>query len=103
MGQSHEAMDKGYEPGPIEKRWYQVWQERGYFHADDESAKVAYAIVLPPPNITGSLHLGPALTATLQDILIRFRRMQGMNVLWLPGTDHAGIATQMVVERELKK
>ncbi|MBI3072632.1 MAG: valine--tRNA ligase [Deltaproteobacteria bacterium] len=96
-------MDKGYEPGPIEKRWYQVWEERGYFRADDESAKPAYAIVLPPPNITGSLHLGHALTATLQDILIRFRRMQGMNALWLPGTDHAGIATQMVVERELKK
>src|SRR5262245_11501001 len=77
--------------------------EKGYFRADADSTKPAFSIVLPPPNVTGSLHLGHALTATVQDVLSRWKRMSGFNVLWLPGTDHAGIATQMVVERELEK
>ncbi|MBS1152309.1 MAG: Valyl-tRNA synthetase, partial [Myxococcaceae bacterium] len=91
-----------YNPTAVEQRWYQVWLERGYFKGDPSSNKPAFSIVLPPPNVTGSLHLGHALTATIQDILCRWKRMSGFNVLWLPGTDHAGIATQMVVEKELK-
>jgi valyl-tRNA synthetase len=90
-----------YDPRPVEQRWYRVWEEAGYFHADEESASPPYCIVIPPPNITGSLHMGHALNNTLQDILIRWRRMQGYNALWMPGTDHAGIATQNVVERQL--
>ena len=95
---------KGYEHREVESRWYQMWKERGYFHADEgDSARPPFSIVLPPPNVTGSLHLGHALTATLQDILVRYKRMSGWNALWLPGTDHAGIATQMIVEKELER
>ena len=94
---------KGYEHREVEARWYPFWSERGYFHADERSGKPPFSIVLPPPNVTGSLHLGHALTATLQDVLIRWKKMSGFETLWLPGTDHAGIATQMVVEKELKK
>ena len=82
-----------YNPTAVEQRWYPVWLERGYFKGDPHSNKPAFSIVLPPPNVTGSLHLGHALTATIQDILCRWKRMSGFNVLWLPGTDHAGIAT----------
>jgi valyl-tRNA synthetase len=96
-------LDKGYDPSTVEPRWAAAWEQRGLFHAQDVSDKPAFSIVLPPPNITGSLHIGHALTATLQDILVRWKRMSGFNACWLPGTDHAGIATQMVVERELKK
>ena len=96
-------LDKGYEPAAVESRWARYWEEQGLFHAEDQSDKPAYSIVLPPPNVTGSLHLGHALTATMQDVLIRFKRMSGYNACWLPGIDHAGIATQMVVERELQK
>ncbi|MBK7860636.1 MAG: valine--tRNA ligase [Archangiaceae bacterium] len=96
-------LSPGYLPTEVEKRWYPFWNEKGYFKAQTDSTKPAYSIVLPPPNVTGSLHLGHALTATVQDILCRWKRMSGFNVLWLPGTDHAGIATQMVVERELEK
>jgi valyl-tRNA synthetase len=96
-------LDKGYEPAQVEARWARYWEEQGLFHAEDQSDKPAYSIVLPPPNVTGSLHLGHALTATMQDVLIRFKRMSGFNACWLPGIDHAGIATQMVVERELQK
>jgi valyl-tRNA synthetase len=92
-----------YDPTRVEPRWYAVWEERGYFHADADSPKKPYCIVIPPPNITGSLHLGHALNNTLQDILIRYKRMDGYNALWMPGTDHAGIATQYVVERQLEK
>ncbi|HZP38185.1 MAG TPA: valine--tRNA ligase [Methylomirabilota bacterium] len=92
-----------YDPTRVEPRWYAVWEERGYFHADAASPKKPYCIVIPPPNITGSLHLGHALNNTLQDILIRYKRMDGYNALWMPGTDHAGIATQYVVERQLEK
>ena len=90
-----------YDPTRVESRWYGVWEERGYFHAVARSRKTPYSIVIPPPNVTASLHMGHALDNTLQDILIRYKRMDGYNALWLPGTDHAGIATQNVIERQL--
>ena len=92
-----------YDPTRVEPHWYGIWEERGYFHALADSPKKPYCIVIPPPNVTGSLHLGHALNNTLQDILIRYKRMDGYNALWMPGTDHAGIATQYVVERQLEK
>jgi len=98
-----ESMPSVYSFNEVEDKWYKYWLEKDYFHADVDKNKKPYSIVLPPPNITGSLHMGHALNATIQDILIRWRRMQGFNALWIPGTDHAGIATQMVVERELLK
>ncbi|TKB71401.1 MAG: valine--tRNA ligase [Nitrospira sp.] len=94
-------LEKTYDPKAVEARWYEVWTKRGYFHASPTHPGQPYSIVIPPPNVTGSLHVGHALNHSLQDILIRWRRMQGRNVLWLPGTDHAGIATQNVVERQL--
>lgn len=92
-----------YEPSLIETKWYKFWLENDYFHAKLDFEKPPFSIILPPPNVTGSLHMGHALTATIQDLLIRWKRMQGYNTLWLPGLDHAGIATQMVVERALHK
>jgi valyl-tRNA synthetase len=98
------ALAKGYAHKEVEARWYDFWRKRGYFHGDEhDQSRPPFSIVLPPPNVTGSLHLGHALTATIQDILIRWKRMSGFNTLWLPGTDHAGIATQMIVEKELQK
>ena len=94
-------LPKAYEPKDTEVRWYDVWLQRGYFHADVTQTGDAFSIVIPPPNVTGSLHIGHAFNNTLQDILTRWRRMDGYNTLWLPGTDHAGIATQYVVERLL--
>ena len=94
-------MSDRYDPASVESRWYGFWEERGYFHADAASPGRPYAIVIPPPNVTGSLHWGHALNNTLQDILIRYKRMDGFNALWLPGTDHAGIATQVKVEQQL--
>ncbi|TAL09955.1 MAG: valine--tRNA ligase [Nitrospirae bacterium] len=94
-------MEKSYDPKQVETRWYRTWSERGYFHASVTMDGSPYVIVIPPPNITGSLHMGHALNNTIQDILIRWRRMQGRNALWVPGTDHAGIATQNVVEKQL--
>jgi len=94
-------LSKTYEPKDVENKWYGFWLEKGFFHADEKSDKKPYTIVIPPPNITGSLHMGHALNNTLQDILIRWKRMSGYNTLWMPGTDHAGIATQNVVERQL--
>jgi valyl-tRNA synthetase len=94
-------LDKTYDPRQVEDRWYRVWVERGYFRASRTHPGEPYTIVIPPPNVTGSLHIGHALNNTIQDILIRWRRMQGRNALWVPGTDHAGIATQNVVERQL--
>jgi valyl-tRNA synthetase len=91
-----------YDPAPVEFRWSSFWEQHGCFRVDASRAGRAYCIVIPPPNITGSLHLGHALNITLQDILIRWRRMSGDHALWIPGTDHAGIATQNVVERQLK-
>ena len=84
-----------------ETRLYAQWESRGYFHSEPDPQRKPFTIVIPPPNVTGALHLGHALNNTLQDILIRFKRMQGFNTLWMPGTDHAGIATQAVVERRL--
>jgi len=96
-------LPKAYEHLEIERRWYPIWTEAGYFKAEDDSDKPPFCIVIPPPNVTGSLHMGHGLMLTIEDILTRWRRMQGYNTLWLPGTDHAGIATQMVVERELAR
>ena len=98
-----DSLTKSYDPKPIEDKWYGRWIEDGIFHADPASDKPPFSIVIPPPNVTGSLHLGHALDNTLQDILSRTKRMQGYSVLWMPGTDHAGIATQNVVERTLKE
>jgi valyl-tRNA synthetase len=96
-------LDKTYDPKEIEARLYPEWEKAGAFRAHPESAKPPYCIVIPPPNVTGSLHMGHALDNTLQDVLIRWRRMKGDDVLWQPGTDHAGIATQMVVVRNLEQ
>ena len=96
-------MDKRFDSNLIEEKWYKKWLDSGAFSSNSSSTKKPYVIMMPPPNVTGSLHIGHALTFTIQDILIRFHRMQGFDVLWQPGTDHAGIATQMVVERELAK
>lgn len=92
-----------YDPAQVEQRIYSLWMENGDFRAEEASTKVPFSVILPPPNVTGSLHLGHALNHSIQDVLVRWKRMQGFNVLWMPGTDHAGIATQSVVERELKK
>ncbi len=94
-------LPKGYEPAQVEQKWFDVWEQRGDFHADEKSSKPHYSIVIPPPNVTGVLHMGHALNNTLQDILCRWKRMTGHEVLWMPGTDHAGIATQNVVEKQL--
>jgi valyl-tRNA synthetase len=96
-----EILDKVYDPKRIEKKWYAYWEQAGFFTARADGQKPPYCIVIPPPNVTGSLHMGHALNNTLQDILIRLKRMQGYDALWMPGTDHAGIATQNVVERML--
>ncbi|HEY1582218.1 MAG TPA: valine--tRNA ligase [Chthoniobacterales bacterium] len=96
-------LSKAYEPGAVEAKWYAHWLAEGFFQADPASPKPAYSIVMPPPNVTGLLTLGHVLNNTIQDILARWARMSGKEVLWLPGTDHAGIATQTVVERQLRK
>jgi valyl-tRNA synthetase len=95
--------EKRYDPQQTDARWYQAWVERGYFRAEVQAPGEPFCIVIPPPNITGSLHMGHALNTTLQDILVRWKRMEGYNTLWLPGTDHAGIATQWVVEQQLAR
>ena len=94
-------LDKTYRPQEVEQKHYQAWEESGAFACGRNAGSDSYTIVIPPPNVTGSLHMGHALNNTLQDILIRYQRMKGRDVLWQPGTDHAGIATQMVVERQL--
>ncbi|MBT5911892.1 MAG: valine--tRNA ligase, partial [Rhodospirillaceae bacterium] len=94
-------LNKTYNPMLLEKKFYKIWEESGEFSASTKSASKPYTIMMPPPNVTGSLHMGHGLTFTLQDILVRFYRKQGRDCLWQPGTDHAGIATQMVVERQL--
>ncbi len=99
---SSDLLNKGYEPHDVEKRWYDFWEKELLFAANEEkSDQKCYSIVIPPPNVTGVLHMGHALNNTLQDILCRYRRLRGDNVLWMPGTDHAGIATQHVVEKKL--
>ena len=96
-------LNKVYEPQAVETEIYNMWQEGGYFHAERDEHKKPFTIVMPPPNVTGQLHMGHAMDATLQDSIIRFKRMQGYNALWIPGVDHAGIATQIKVEEELRK
>jgi valyl-tRNA synthetase len=93
---------KSFDPHGIESRWYPFWESRGYFKAGFDPARQSFSIQLPPPNVTGTLHMGHAYQQTLMDVLTRYHRMKGFNVLWQPGTDHAGIATQMVVERQLE-
>ncbi|MGH7149250.1 MAG: class I tRNA ligase family protein, partial [Planctomycetota bacterium] len=92
-----------YDPASVEERIYRFWEEGGFFRAEPKPGRPVFTIVIPPPNVTGVLHMGHALNNTLQDIATRFERMRGKVACWLPGTDHAGIATQNVVERELKK
>jgi valyl-tRNA synthetase len=92
-----------YDPGEAQKRWLKFWEGRGYFHSRPDVQRRPYCLVIPPPNVTGALHMGHALNNTLQDVLVRWRRMQGYNTLWMPGTDHAGIATQAVVERRIRE
>ena len=101
MTAPEQELPKLYDPKSAQEKWYPFWLEKGYFHADPASTGDPYCVVIPPPNVTGALHLGHALNNTLQDILCRWRRMKGDSVLWMPGTDHAGIATQAVVERRL--
>lgn len=96
-------MDKTYDPSQVEEKWYAEWLKKGLFHADAASSKKPFSIVIPPPNVTGVLHMGHALNNSIQDILIRYRKMLGFETLWMPGTDHAGIATQNVVERKLSR
>jgi valyl-tRNA synthetase len=95
-------LDKSYRPAEVEAKFYTIWEESGAFAANPQSTAAPYTIAMPPPNVTGSLHMGHALTFTLQDILTRYHRMKGFDTLWQPGTDHAGIATQMVVERQIE-
>ena len=96
-------LNKVYDPKAVESEIYKMWEEGGYFHAERNERKKPFTIVMPPPNVTGQLHMGHAMDATLQDSIIRFKRMQGYNALWIPGVDHAGIATQIKVEEELRK
>ncbi len=100
--EENKNLEKTYDPGKVEERLYKMWTDNGYFHAEVDKDKKPYTIVIPPPNVTGQLHMGHALDETLQDILIRYKRMQGYSTLWVPGTDHAGIATQIKVEENLR-
>ncbi len=95
-------LDKAYQPQEVERKWYPFWEKNGYFTADVHSAKPRFSIVIPPPNVTGSLHMGHALQHTLHDILVRWKRMSGFNTLWLPGTDHASIAVHYVLDKQLE-
>lgn len=103
MNKETKELPKAYDSKITETQWYKFWEEKGYFTADPTSEKPPYCIVIPPPNVTGALHMGHALVNTIQDILIRWHRMRGFETLWVPGTDHAGISTQTVVERHLIK
>ena len=98
----NKELPKVYEPQQVEERIYAMWEQGGCFNGDPDPAKKPFSIVMPPPNVTGQLHMGHAMDCTLQDILTRFKRMQGYSTLWVPGTDHAGIATQIKVEEELR-
>ena len=93
-------MEKTYDPQAIEQTWYATWEQQGWFAPQGEGTP--YCIMIPPPNVTGTLHMGHGFNNTVMDTLVRFHRMQGRDTLWQPGTDHAGIATQMVVERQLE-
>jgi valyl-tRNA synthetase len=96
-------MAKQYSPAAVEKSWYAWWESSRYFEVDAASSKPPFVIVQPPPNVTGVLHIGHAITAAIEDAIIRWRRMSGYNALWVPGMDHAGIATQVVVEKKLMR
>src|SRR5437764_5600120 len=96
-------MEPLYEPHGVEERWQRTWEEEGLYNAEADDPRPTYTICLPPPNVTGDLHMGHALNGSIQDALIRWHRMSGFNTLWQPGFDHAGIATQAVVEKELRK
>ena len=96
-------LEKIYNPGDVEDRWYQYWLDKNYFHADTESEKEPYTIVIPPPNVPGMLTMGPVLNNTIQDILIRKARMEGKEACWIPGTDHASIATEAKVVKLLEE
>ncbi|MBP5250765.1 MAG: class I tRNA ligase family protein, partial [Lachnospiraceae bacterium] len=99
----NKELAKNYDPKDIEPRLYKKWEDNKYFHAEPDPKKKPFTIVIPPPNITGQLHMGHALDNTMQDILIRYKRMQGYNALWQPGTDHASIATEVRIIETLKK
>src|SRR4026207_1535239 len=103
LSEGSSEIPKSYDPKLVEDRWWMFWENEKLFVADVTSTKSSFIIVIPPPNITGSLHMGHMLVYTLHDIIVRWKRMSGFNTLWLPGTDHAGIATQNVVERQLAK
>ncbi|MDD3119459.1 MAG: valine--tRNA ligase [Victivallales bacterium] len=103
MCKERQEMPKAYEPADVEAKWYPVWEQRGYFHGTPNPDKKPYSIVIPPPNVTGILHLGHVLNNTLQDILIRWHKMRGFETCWFPGTDHAGIATESKVEKTLRE
>src|SRR4030095_4727276 len=94
-------LEKTFDPASFEERWYQVWETEGRFQPQGPPDSPRFVMVIPPPNVTGRLHIGHALGRTLEDVIARWKRMQGHRVLWVPGTDHAGIATQMVIERQL--
>ena len=95
-------LPKVYEPQQVEGRIYEMWEQGGCFKGDPDRSKQPFSIVMPPPNVTGQLHMGHAMDSTLQDILTRFKRMQGYSTLWVPGVDHAGISTQVKVEEDLR-
>jgi valyl-tRNA synthetase len=98
-----QTIPKVYDPHAVEEKWYQYWIEKNTFHSEPTPGKTPYCIVIPPPNVTAELHMGHAFNNTIQDIFTRYRRMCGDEAMWMPGTDHAGIATQNVVERNLAK
>ena len=102
MNDSAHELPKTYDPAGFEDRIYAMWMERGYFTPDPADTRPPFCVVIPPPNVTGQLHMGHALDETLQDILVRYKRMKGFDTLWVPGTDHAGIATQIKVEEHLR-
>ncbi|MGB5701171.1 MAG: class I tRNA ligase family protein [Polyangiales bacterium] len=104
MSERSDEMPKQYSPTEAEERWYEFWESSGFFAASEEpdDHRPTYTLAIPPPNVTGSLHMGHACRTTFEDVLCRHKRMQGYNTLWVPGIDHAGIATQVVVERQLK-
>jgi valyl-tRNA synthetase len=103
ISEKTQEMPRAYNPADVEQKWYKFWMEHGYFKAAVDRSKQPFTIIMPPPNITGDLHMGHALTDTMEDIMTRWHRMKGDSALWLPGLDHASIAAQVVVERQLAK
>ena len=103
MGTKLSEIPKAYDPKNVETKWYRFWSEKGYFIPKIDRKKQPFVIIMPPPNVTGELHLGHVLPATMEDIMVRWHRMKGEPALWLPGTDHSGISAQVVVERLIAK